>query len=354
MSDGGAAPLSFTKRIEAALPATPTTRRASVEMRDFVSPYLAALSRLVAAETIRNVAPCVLVDPLYGAARSYLAELLTHLGCEVTRIHDEADASFGGLHPEPIPPWTDAAAARARELGIPGFVLDGDADRIGALDEEGTFVPPHKIIALIADHLVTDKGQKGRIVKTLSTSAIVDRVGKLLGCPVTTTPIGFKWIYEEMRVGDVLIGGEESGGIGLPGHVRERDGLLMALLLIELMAERKTSLKALVDALEERSGRLYYRRDDLRLDAQLMDVLRQKLPLLSPKQLAGAVVQDCIHSDGAKFILPKDEWLLLRASGTEPLLRVYAESADPARIEVLLEAGSALAQNPELWETCEA
>ena len=361
MSDGGASPKEFTDEIEellsceefaqmsapGAVPLEPFSCASTnpVVTKDILTPYLDALCQFVDVQAIKEVSLKVVVDPLYGAARGYLADVFERLGVEVVRLHDGCDPSFGGLHPEPIPPWTDGAAALVKEVGAQaGFVTDGDADRLGAIDEEGNFVSPHTIIALIAQHLIENRNCSGRIVKTLSTSVLVDRIGQKLGTEVTTTPIGFKWIYEEMLAGDVLIGGEESGGIGIPSHVRERDALLMSLLLTEMMAKRGVSLKALVDQLEAQVGKLYYQRKDMRIDHKQMERFRAKLPRFAPTHLANTAVEECVHLDGAKFLLKDDEWLLLRCSGTEPLVRIYAEASCAKRLEELLTAGINLVQ----------
>ncbi|MCL2402685.1 MAG: phosphoglucosamine mutase [Coriobacteriia bacterium] len=355
MNDGGAAPADFTKKIEALIASTagakeePTESKdkenAKVITKDLVSAYLDAICQFVDDDAIRDAGLKVVVDPLFGASRVYLAETFEHLGVEVLRLHDEQDFSFGNLHPEPIPPWTDGLAAAVRKSdAVAGFALDGDADRLGAVDEEGNFVSPHKILALIAQHLIENRGQSGRIVKTLSTSQLVDRLARSLGTELTTTPIGFKWIYEEMLAGDVMVGGEESGGIGIPCHVRERDGLLMSLLLAEMMAVTGLSLKVLVEQLEAQLGKLYYQRQDVTLEPLHMDCFRAVLPTLAPARIAETPVVEHVHSDGAKFILPDDEWLLLRTSGTEPLVRIYAEAANPCRLALLLEAGNHLVQ----------
>ena len=363
MRDGGASPAEFTRRIENLLPEaqnldSEVTAGSNLVTKDILTDYLDALYRFIDADAIRSVNLKIVVDPLYGAARGYLADTFERLGVQVVRVHDDADPTFGGLHPEPIEPWTDSAARAVVQTGAAaGFVSDGDADRLGALDEEGTFVSPHKIIALLAMHLVENRGKRGAIVKTLSTSQLVDRIGEELGVPVTTTPIGFKWIYAEMLAGDVLIGGEESGGIGIPGHVFERDGLLMSLLLAEMMAQSGQSLRDLVAELEARAGTFYYDRFDLTLDQQQIQRFRQELPTLRPATVADAPVLQYNHTDGAKFALAATEangrssdsddsgggeWLLLRASGTEPLVRIYAESATAQRTAELIAAGTQL------------
>jgi phosphomannomutase len=289
----------------------------------------------------------VVVDPLYGAGQSYLADTLRSFGVEVTELHAERNPGFGGLHPEPIPPWTDAAAEAVIAGGFDAaFVTDGDADRIGAIDSKGVFVSPHRILALVTRHLVEDKGRSGRIVKTLSTSVIVDRLAARLGLETVTTPVGFKWIYEEMVKGGVLIGGEESGGIGIPEHVRERDGLLMALLLSEMMAQRGSTLAELVDDLFALTGPMEYGRVDLRLDPSVMATFVASMPTLAPTEIAGLEVHEVIRIDGVKFLLPDDAWLLLRTSGTEPLVRIYAEASSAGIVDELLAAGHALVENP--------
>lgn len=353
MADGGASPAEFTDKVEALLaaeaPDPVSSDNSKLLTADILSPYMDALCQFVDVEAIRSAELKLVVDPLHGAARSYLADMFESIGATVVRLHDDADPDFGGLHPEPIVPWTDAAAQLVRGSGAQaGFALDGDADRLGALDEDGNFVSPHYIIALLAQHLVQNRGCSGRIVKTLSTSVLVDRMGRALGAEVVTTPIGFKWIYAEMLAGDVLIGGEESGGIGIPSHVFERDGLLMSLLLAEMMAVTGQSLKSLVQQLEEKVGKLYYQRKDQKLEIAHMQRFRACLPTLAPATVAGTVVQHYVRSDGAKFLLPDDEWLLLRASGTEPLVRIYAESASLQRTEQLIEAGYRLVQEAAL------
>ncbi|MDI6901122.1 MAG: hypothetical protein QMC79_05460 [Anaerosomatales bacterium] len=343
MADGGASPVAFTARVEAALADAAPRARGAFETVDIMGPYLEALRSFVDGEAIAAAGLRIAVDPLYGAGQTYLAETLRALGVEVTEIHHELNPGFGGLHPEPIPPHIDEVAELVRAEGLDAaFITDGDADRIGAADRTGAFVNPHRIIALVARHLVEDRAMTGRIVKTLSTSVLVDRIAARLGSEVTTTPVGFKWIYEEMVKGDVLVGGEESGGIGIPGHVRERDGLLMALLLAEMMAERGMGLGELVEDLFAVTGPMEYQRLDLRLDPAIKDRFLAEAPTLAPAHVAGLEVLDVVRADGVKFLLPDDAWLLLRPSGTEPLVRVYAEASSAGVVDDLLAHGRTL------------
>jgi phosphomannomutase len=343
MSDGGASPVSFSDRVEAALAEKSPDARGDVEEADLVGPYLQALLGGVDTKAIEAADLKLVIDPLYGAGQTYLGDVMREAGAQVIELHAERNPGFGGLHPEPIPPWTDAARDTVLAGGYDAaFVTDGDADRVGAVDEHGDFVNPHRILALLVRHLVEDKGLKGRVIKTLSTSVIVDRIAERLGLEVVTTPVGFKWIYEEMVKGDVLIGGEESGGIGIPSHVRERDGLLMSMLLAEMMAQRGQSLAELVKDLFEMTGSMEYRRLDMKLEPAIKDEFVERMPHLAPKELAGLAVGSILHVDGIKFLLPDDAWLLLRTSGTEPLVRIYAEASSAGVVDDLLAAGREL------------
>jgi phosphomannomutase len=280
--------------------------------------------------------------------------MLRQFGVEVAEINGETDPTFNGLHPEPILPWVRVGAEKVVELGYDAcFVTDGDADRIGAIDDTGTYVTSHRVLALLIGHLVEDRGQTGRVVRTQAGSNLLRRQCDRLDLTLTTKPIGFKWIYEEMLKGDVLIGGEESGGIGIPSHVRERDGLLMALMLTELMAQKGKKLRELVDELVATLGTLEYARRDLYLTPEQKDTLvathiqSDAIALDVYRNLFAPLGENLIsveRSDGIKFDFVSDAWLLVRPSGTEPLVRVYAEAPTTTQVEALLDTGCALAQ----------
>lgn len=310
-----------------------------VEVVDLMTDYLAALRELVDVEAIRDARLRVVVDPLYGAGRGYLAGLLREMGVEVDEIDNDADPTFDGLHPEPVPPWVDRGLARVKELGYDAlFINDGDADRIGGGDSEGNFVNPHRIITLLTDHMVTDRGETGRVVSTVTASALLDRLCRKLGLELVSTPVGFKWIYGEMERGGVMIGGEESGGIGLPGHVKERDGLLMALLLTEMMAQRGKDLGALVAEMLDELGSLEFARRGLSVtDDQMAAFRAETMPNFAADEVCGKRVLDVDRRDGVKFLLEGDAWVMMRPSGTEPLVRVYAEAATTDEVEALLD-----------------
>ena len=270
MADGGASPAEFTDRVEAVLPPEPTDILGPFQTADLMTDYLAALRELVDVEAIRGANLRVVCDPLYGAGRHYLADLLRDMGVEVVEIHNTEDPTFAGLHPEPIQPWVDEGLAKVGELGYDAlFINDGDADRIAAGDSRGHYVNAHRIITLLTKHMV-DRGETGRVVSTVTASAMLDRMCRKLGLELVSTPVGFKWIYGEMEKGGVMIGGEESGGIGLPDHVKERDGLLMALLLTECMAQSGKDLGTIVDEMLADIGRLEFARRGLSITDEQM------------------------------------------------------------------------------------
>ncbi len=342
MSDGGAAGKEFTDRVEAVLTEEPTQARGAYEEVDLMSPYLAELKQRVDVEAIRKAGLRVVVDPLYGAGRKHLAELLRDMGVEVCEINNVEDPTFDGLHPEPIPPWVERGMAKVTELGYDaGFINDGDADRIGAVDEHGNFVNPHRIITLLVAHLAEDKGQHGRVVSTITASAMLARQCKRLGLELTSTPVGFKWIYAEMEKGDVMLGGEESGGIGIPSHVMERDGLLMALLLAETMAQRGMSLGQLLDDMFATIGKLEFERRGLSITEDQMANFRANIvPSYEAEEICGKKVLAVDRRDGVKFSLEGDAWVMMRPSGTEPLVRIYAEAETVDEVRALLDAAA--------------
>lgn len=339
MADGGASPAEFTDRVEAVLPPEPTDILGPFQTADLMNDYLAALRELVDVEAIRGANLRVVCDPLYGAGRHYLADLLRDMGVEVVEIHNAEDPTFAGLHPEPIQPWVDEGLAKVGELGYDAlFINDGDADRIAAGDSRGNYVNAHRIITLLTKHMV-DRGETGRVVSTVTASAMLDRMCRKLGLELVSTPVGFKWIYGEMEKGGVMIGGEESGGIGLPDHVKERDGLLMALLLTECMAQSGKDLGAIIDEMLADIGRLEFARRGLSItDEQMARFRAETVPTYTADEIAGKRVLDVDRRDGVKLLLEGDAWVMMRPSGTEPLVRIYAEAATTDEVNELLDA----------------
>ncbi len=345
MADGGASPKEFTDRVEAVLPDTPTEERGTYEEVDLMGPYLDALKELVDTEAIRDAHLHVVIDPLYGAGRGYLAETLRDMGVDVVEINNTEDPTFDGLHPEPIFPWVNRGLEKVSELGADAlFINDGDADRISAGDSQGNFVNPHRVITLLTQHMV-DRGATGRVVSTITASAMLARMCSKLGLELVSTPVGFKWIYGEMVKGDVMIGGEESGGIGLPDHVKERDGLLMALLLTEMMAKRGKDLGALLDDMFDDVGRMEFSRRGIEItDDQMAHFRGETLSNYSAQDICGNRVLSVDRRDGVKFLLEGDAWVMMRPSGTEPLVRIYAEAETNEEVEQLLDFAQKIVQ----------
>lgn len=306
--------------------------------------YLKHLRTLIDFAVIANSGLRVAVDPMYGAGRGYIARWLRELGVMVAEIHGELNPGFGGLHPEPI----GRNLTQLRELVVEGgydigLATDGDADRIGAVDARGEFVSPHMIIALALQHLLK-QGKRGLVVKTISTTQIVNKLAQQHGLDVEETPVGFNYICDYMLKQPVLIGGEESGGISILGHIPEGDGILMGLLLLEIVARAKQPLHAAIEALQAEAGPFAYDRIDQRVRPFSKKALVAQLKESAPEALAGQRIVRVNDRDGVKFLLADDSWLLIRPSGTEPVLRIYAEGRSPEMVQALLREGVELAE----------
>ncbi len=289
----------------------------------------------------------VVADAMYGSGRSYLKSLLGGTGLEVMEIRGEMNPGFGGVHPEPIMKYLGAtASAIANGRGDIGLITDGDGDRIGAMDGRGQFIDPHRIMSLCLRYLVEKKRQSGAVVKTVSTTHMLNRQAEIYALPLYETPVGFNHISDLMRSERVLIGGEESGGISIQGHIPEGDGILIGLLLLEVMAAYGTSLHELVENLLRDFGPVKYTRHDLRLAHPVeKKELVCRLQRRAPDKIGHLSVKDLQTTDGVKYLLENDSWLLIRPSGTEPLLRVYAEGRNEADVEALLDYGREVAQS---------
>ncbi|MGA9531289.1 MAG: phosphoglucomutase/phosphomannomutase family protein [Anaerolineales bacterium] len=288
----------------------------------------------------------LVVDPMYGSGRGQIKGILRGTGCEVFEIRGEMNPGFGGIHPEPIERYLGATAgAIAAGHGQLGLVTDGDADRIGALDGRGQFVDPHRIMALSLKYLVEQRGLSGKVVKTVSTTQMVNRLAERYGLEVIETPVGFNHIADWMLRDDVLIGGEESGGISFKGHIPEGDGVLMGLLLLEMVCSTGKALDVLVSDLLAEYGPSHYLRVDQRLKRPIAKAeLVERLRLEAPAKISGTGVRNVDTLDGIKYTLDDESWLLIRPSGTEPVLRIYAESPRPEMAEDLIEHGKAAAR----------
>jgi phosphomannomutase len=287
----------------------------------------------------------VVVDAMHGAGRDYIKDYLHTTGWAVTQIRGDMNPGFGGIHPEPILPHLNALVDAVKESnGAFGLATDGDADRTGAVDEAGNFVSPHVIFALALRYLVEVRGLRGSVVKTVSTTRMIDRICATYGLTVHETPVGFNHIADLMMKDDVLIGGEESGGISIRGHIPEGDGVLMGLLLLEIVAQAGVPLRELIADLQQRYGPHFYARKDLPLARPVAKKeMVARLTDGAPGSIDGMQVVEVRALDGVKYLMSDDSWLLIRPSGTEPVLRVYAESPTRERVEALLAYGQSVA-----------
>jgi alpha-D-glucose phosphate-specific phosphoglucomutase len=357
-SYGGAASLAQARRVEHYLEEAEAQARGPnimdyqraidqdlIRRFDPVWAYYEHLGKLVDLDTISLGELRVVADAMYGSGRGCIAEMLSRTRCRVHEIRSEMNPGFGGIHPEPIARYLNAlvAAISAHHADV-GLATDGDADRIGAVDAQGNFVDPHHIFALALRYLVEKRGWKGTVVKTVSTTMMVDRLAARYDLPLIETPVGFNYIADHMLQEDVLIGGEESGGMGIKGHIPEGDGVLMGLLLLEIIAEAKVPLHELIADIQRQAGPACYARTDLRLRHPVVkSELVTRLTDGAPPSIGGVDVHQVDSLDGVKYRLADDSWLLVRPSGTEPVLRVYAEAPNDKGVKTLLGYGEEVA-----------
>jgi phosphomannomutase len=303
--------------------------------------YYQHLGELINFDNINARELNIIADAMWGAGRGSFPSLLARTRTKVTEIRGQLNPGFGGIHPEPIMQFLKELVAAVQNTHADvGLVTDGDADRIGAVDNFGNFVDPHKIMALSLRHLVENKGQRGDVVKTISTTALLDKMAEEYGLILHETPVGFNHIGDLMMKNDVLIGGEESGGISIKGHIPEGDGVLMGLVLLEVMSAYDGTLSEIIEDVQKRFGPLLYGRNDYRLSKQLAkkEVVK-KLQDTAPSTLNGQTVKRINTMDGIKYYMADNSWLLIRPSGTEPVLRVYSEAPTINDVNALLKAG---------------
>jgi phosphomannomutase len=354
-SYGGSGKPSIMTAIEGYLgkPLAKAGKPAAIEMVDFNPDYVAAISRFVDLEAIRASGYKFLIDDMYGAGRGVISGIFAGAGVPFVEIRSEINPAFPGINPEPIMPHIRAALeAVVAEKSDAGLITDGDADRIGAVDEHGNVVDAHKILSLLMYWLLERKRWPGEVTRAFNTTKMVDRIAAKYGRKLNEHGIGFKYVVDLMLEKEILIGGEESGGIGISRHLPERDGLLNSLLLANVMADEKKTLGQLVAALQGEFGEHQYGRVDMHLDEAIKQSAIERAGATKPgADFAGMKVLRVETLDGIKFFLDNpsclgkknaaETWLLLRASGTEPLLRVYCESCSVESVAKVLAAAQA-------------
>ncbi len=326
------------------LPLDEAKRKGLVLETDLDKAYHEQVARLVDLDRLRQAGLKLVIDPMYGAGAGYLARMLSAGSTTFTEIHSERNPIFPGLRPEPILPHLDGLAAAVKKQGASvGLATDGDADRMGIIDEKGGFINQLQVFALLCLYLLEVRGERGPIIKTLTTTSMAYRLGELFDVPVHETAVGFKFVAPLMMETDAIIGGEESGGYGFRGHVPERDGILAILYFLDLMVSTGKSPSQLIDYLYSKVGPHYYRRVDIKFDEARRPGVVERVRSHTPASIDSVKVKNIDTTDGFRFNLVDNTWLLIRFSGTEPLLRIYTETDSPERAEKLLKLGREIA-----------
>ncbi len=328
------------------MPLDQAVRAGLVEEIDPMPDYLEDLRCKVDLEAIGKSGMTVVFDPMYGAGRDYVDSLLVESGLLVQTINGGRDPYFGGLPPDPSPVHLNDLITwvKGDNRIVLGLATDGDADRYGIIDADGTFIEPNYILALLYDYLIRRKGEKGDAARSVATSHFIDAVAAHHGYAVRETPVGFKYIGEFIRDNEIVIGGEESAGLSLRGHVPDKDGVLACLLVAEMVAVEGKTLGQLLMDLYSRVGEFHTSRKNLRLSMELSEKIDDKLAS-PPDQLAGKQVQELVTTDGVKMILEDGSWALFRKSGTEPVVRVYTEAGSREELERLTAAAVGFVEN---------
>jgi alpha-D-glucose phosphate-specific phosphoglucomutase len=354
---GGSAPPEVLAQIEAHIPKSvasgdverlPLAEAQALGLVETFDPrpaYRQQVARLVDLEFLRAAGLRAVVDSMHGAAAGYIREFVSGGKTQVWELRAVRNPMFPGMHnPEPIArnlaPLIQAVRRRQADVGL---ATDGDGDRLGVVDERGQFLNQHQVFALLAYYLLEVRGQRGPLVKSLTTSRMIQSLGDLYDVPVFETPVGFKFLGPKMIAEDAIVAGEESGGYAFRGHLPERDGVVSALYFLDLMARRGRRPSELLAELYQKVGPHFYDRIDVQLAPEKVAAMRERLARARPDRIAGLAVTGTDTTDGFRFHLKDGAWLLIRFSGTEPLMRIYTEVQDEALVAKVLEAGRELA-----------
>jgi phosphoglucomutase len=325
------------------VPSSEAEARGLIERINPRDAYLERLRSLVSLEMIREARLKVVIDPLYGSAQGYLDTLLEEAGCDVSVLHNWRDPHFGGRSPEPTEDHLQELAFQVVETSAHlGLATDGSAERFGLVDADGTFLEPNYFLGLLLRHLVETRGWTGGVGRSVTTSHLLDAVARRLRIATHETPVGFRYLGELIAKDTIVLGGEESAGLSVKGHVPEKDGILACLLAAELVASRgRARLRTLLQELYAEVGTFLTKCVNYRLEPSAVDALQERLAQ-PPGNVAGLAVIEVKRLDGVKLILEDGSWLLFRLSGTEPVVRLYAEAATQEHLDRLMTAGEAL------------
>ncbi len=325
---------------------TEALKSRQIKISDIRPAHFAALKKLVDFKLIAKSKLRFAHDALFGVGAGCFDTILAGTTCKVTTLNGAHDVMFGGINPEPIEKnYAKSQAYLKKHPHDICLVTDGDADRVGGMDGHGKYLSSHQLICLLLHHYIVNRKQTGRVVKALTTTSMVDKMCAFYGLPLVETGVGFKYICAEMLKGGVLLGAEESGGIGFPNHIPERDGIAAGLMLLELLATEKISVNKMLAKLARQFGPHHYGRIDTHFPLEKRAALMKFLKNNPPQKLLRSPLAGMKTFDGVKFVAEDSSWLMLRGSGTEPILRIYAEARSAADAKKLLQAGVALAQN---------
>ncbi|MEM4713807.1 MAG: phosphoglucomutase/phosphomannomutase family protein [Candidatus Bathyarchaeia archaeon] len=317
-------------------------QRGLLKWIDPTVPYIKFVKEQLDVEAFKKAKLNVVFDAMYGTARGYLNRVLHSLGCKVTVIHAEVDPNFGGGRPEPLPEFLAELKNKVISLGANlGLATDGDADRLAVYDSDGSYFAADQLLPLLFDYTIKS-GKLGGIVRTVATTHLLDRIAKKHGLPVYEVPVGFKYVGQYLREKDVLLGGEESGGISFKGHIPDKDGIFTGVKVAEMIARTGKTLFQLLRDLESEYGSLVGGREDLACSDELKQVIMEKLSAKIPNKIAATEISHINRMDGLKLILKDESWLLIRPSGTEPLIRIYGESTNKEKLQAILKEGKEL------------
>ncbi len=304
--------------------------------------YIDFVESQMDSETIKRAKLRIVCDPMYGTARGYLDRILKRANCNVKVIHGNPDPDFGGHRPEPIPEFlTNLKAEISRFNADLGLATDGDCDRMAAYDQNGTYFSANQLLPILFNYLV-ESGRRGGLVRSVATTHFADRIAADHGLPVYEVPVGFKYVGQYLREKNVVIGAEESGGLSFKGHISEKDGIFTCAKIVEVRAETGKSLSQLLSELRSKYGPCINKRDSVQCTNSRKKAVMERLAMNIPSEIGGLSVLSYYMIDGVKYILEDKAWILIRPSGTEPLIRIYAESTDEKTLNTILEGGREL------------
>jgi len=317
-------------------------QRGLLKWIDPTLPYIKFVKEQLDVEAFKTAKLKVVFDAMYGTARGYLDRVLHSLGCKVTVIHAEVDPNFGGGRPEPLPEFLAELKNKVICLGANlGLATDGDADRLAVYDSDGSYFAADQLLPLLFDYGIKS-GKLGGVVRTVATTHLLDRIAKQHQLPVYEVPVGFKYVGQYLREKDVLLGGEESGGISFKGHIPDKDGIFTGVKVAEMIAKTGKTLSQLLKELESEYGLLVSGREDVPCSDELKQVVMEKLSAKIPDKIAATEILHVNRMDGLKLTLKDESWLLIRPSGTEPLIRIYGESFKKEKLQAILKEGRKL------------